>query len=222
MERKISYILFNLQCLAILVSFLLILFKTINNKRVTNYSLLIYIAFGFVIMFPMFLNTNGIVSIPYSNSINNASILIGFSILSFNMIRSISFKSFRMILGIIFCLQFSLLIYYLLTTVKLVNGINIKVFTLYHSGILLFAISFLISLLYNKTYEPLRTIESFWIACGCFMCSVICFPISFFLAFFSELSNSNKLNYYLSALPSIGFISLYLSLTKAYLITYKN
>jgi hypothetical protein len=54
------------------------------------------------------------------------------------------------------------------------------------------------------------------------MCSVICFPISFFLAFFSELSNSNKLNYYLSALPSIGFISLYLSLTKAYLITYKN
>ena len=110
MERKISYILFNLQCLAILVSFLLILFKTINNKRVTNYSLLIYIAFGFVIMFPMFLNTNGIVSIPYSNSINNASILIGFSILSFNMIRSISFKSFRMILGIIFCLQFSLFV----------------------------------------------------------------------------------------------------------------
>jgi hypothetical protein len=218
MNREIAENIFNIQCLIIIISFLLSL-RWIFFRHEQGYMkfFIFYTSVALIVMIPYFLLVNAIIKgFGFAIQLNNISLVFGFSFLSLFMINFNRDKKIKRLMNFIFSVIISFLV---LSLVKgSITPINFLAFVINHGGLTLFSLVTLFSFYnsdekINLTHEPY-----FWIVVGVLFCSTICFSVYLFcLLFFSQFKLGEFYSFIIDSLPSMGYIIMHLFFIKAFL-----
>ncbi len=190
---------FNFQCIMMLVSFLvsLRLLKKSSLFHLKYFPL--YTTVGIVVMIPMllFIYTNlKIINLEFTFSfadlINNYSLIFNFSFLGVFLIINMPDKKSYFILWILFFLFLIGIISSILFSAK--NNPNNIAFAVNHFGLIIFSIIFFKKLFYNLPEKNIFNYSTFWIVTGIVFCSVVSFPLFYFVDFLIKSSMYNEDN----------------------------
>ena len=102
MATLISLIVFNLQCLVILITFFysLFIYKRISPNYMKYF--VIYTTIAFIVMVPIFIKNNLILDLVFADWLNNFSLIFNFSFLVFFILLSMPDVKGRYLYLIIF------------------------------------------------------------------------------------------------------------------------
>lgn len=219
MKNLFSLLIFNLECLVIVISFLFsfrLLFC--KNDRYMK-SFFLYCLIATIVMIPLFLQDNKLSKLNWADAFNSYSLIFNFGFLGFFMI-----KMLRNNKGLYYILLFiivAIIIVLLYTNKGLVN--NYKAFYINHFGLITFAFIYLVSIMKNTPLRPLSKTPEFWIVLGVLFCSLVNLPVIYLL----DLLHTHHLNLFVNNflirnLSNFGYIVMYSLFITAFKISINN
>lgn len=213
---ELTYIIFNLQCLGLFVSFVYsirIMYSKIEPSYMRGFYW--YSVVGIISTIPVFIEYN-FLGVKYSPYILNLSLLFHFPFLSLFLAKVISplNTTFRQNFWFIFLLCTGVLIFLLFTND--LSKANNKAFAFANFCLVIFCIFYFYSLFRNIPKMNLLLEPSFWIITGIFICMSISVPVS---AVADYLINNNQIQYfkYFYSLISVSYLSMHIFFIKSYL-----
>lgn len=226
MKFPLALILFMIQCLMIILSFLFSL--KLLKKNVLNYMkpFFLYTLLSVIVMIPMFilmLKNFKIVDTAFSfsiaNTINNYSLIFNFLFLSIILIRLSPSKKSKSYLWVILLLFSSLMLYQIF-----VNSIEEPVYSAFavnHFGLIFFSLIFLIKLFLFLPETNIAIFPMFWVVLGILFCSVINFPLFYLLNYLTNTNHNSSETFWVTNLRPIGYSIFYFMLTIAFNLSSK-
>jgi hypothetical protein len=222
MEKTIAYLIFDLQCIAITISFIVGLhLKLIKSTNLFDWDIYVfmYTCIAFFVMFLFFLSTHKLLNIPFVNELNNILVFFNFAFFSSLIIKKtkgVSKKS-SYIIYLIQSIILMIMISEFFSPDEKITEMKMKVFSLNHLGLLFVTFIYIIYLSKNLPEKSILKLPDFWIVLGVALCSIINFPIMLTAGFFFNISPSNKTSYLLSAIAPLGYFIQYSFITYSFL-----
>ncbi len=215
MVKSISYFLFDLQCLTILISFFFSLRMLIGSTPRIIRLFILYNTVAVLVMIPFFLMTHSYTFFYFGNSLNNYSLVFGYTFLSYMLIMLMPDKKSHVILKMNYFLSITLILIllYLMDS----NKINYLAFATSHISLLLSSIIYLHKLYNNIPDKNLKSYPPFWIVIGILFCSVISFPLYLFVDYLRFYNIQFQDFIVLSNLPVFSYIVMHVFFIKAFL-----
>ncbi len=216
MSKALILIIYNCQCLVIILSFLISL-KLVKNKSIPDYmrGFYWYPSIALVIILPGFFTENYFRSYRvYSSILTNLSLIFHYSFLSIFIIKVMPKGISNNFLKIFFLFFLSLLIF-LLIYEKLEKQ-NTFAFATANLGLTIFCIIYYYRLFNNLPIVNLKREPSFWIITGVFFCMSMHIPlisVSNYLYENISLSTSRLIN----SIAIFCYLIMHLFFIKAYL-----
>ena len=218
MVREYSIAVFNIQCFVLLISFLMsfwIYFKK-DRERYMKYFLL-YNSVAMIVMIPYFLMINFYLKFTLPFSLNNFSLIFGFSFLSFFIMNHIVDFNRRFFLFFFYFLFLFFLIFFLIGDNK--RPVNYNAFTVHYLGLLIFCLIYYFMLYRTEKLIDITKMSSFWVISGVLFCSCLCLPTYFFSGLFIDYYNVEELTKFsllLNIIPSSSYVIMHLFFIKGY------
>jgi len=207
MATLISLIVFNLQCLVILITFFysLFIYKRISPNYMKYF--VIYTTIAFIVMVPIFIKNNLILDLVFADWLNNFSLIFNFSFLVFFILLSMPDVKGRYLYLIIFGVFLLLII----SSIFMNNAylpVN-SAFSINHLGLIFFSISYLFKLFSNTPDKDLKKMPVFWIVIGVLFCSLVNFPIVTLIDYFLIRHINYTNNIILRNIPPFAYLVMY-------------
>lgn len=214
MGEKIAYLIFDIQCLSIAFAFLVGLFIKIFRNGLNKIweSLLFYhTLLAFIIMLLFYLETHKIININYAFKINNMSLSVNYTILSFYIINHIHGIEIgkKHTLNIVNCIILLLIISTYNSPDVMVTEMKMKGFGLNHIGLILLSILYLIELSKNIPEKSILKLPDFWLVVGVVASAIINFPIMVTIGYLFDLTLDKEILPLVSAIPPLGYFFQY-------------
>jgi len=211
MGYDIKYILFDIQCLVIFSLFIVTIYKLkVLIKSILKYFIL-YNSVAFFVMTSLFLHLHQYNSNSLSNSLNDYSLIFGFSFLSLFIIKNKNSKSFDagMYFIFIFCLCW---IIYNLFFNRNIKGFELSslIFSINHFGLLLLSTIYFLIKYFSNSENFYEKDSTYYVVLGVNICAAINFPyilfINDFISFDKCITGSSII---VNSLGCIGFLIMY-------------
>lgn len=177
MSKAFNLIIFNIECLIILISFLISL-KLIRNKSIPDYmrGFYWYPTIALIIIIPGYIAENYFKSyIEYSSILNNISLIFHYTFLSIFIIKVMPSYKDDILLKFVFGLFLLLLVFHLTQTNT--NKQNTIAFVTANFGLTIFCLIYYYRLFNNLPVLNLLEEPSFWIITGVFFCMGVHIPL---------------------------------------------
>ena len=220
MAMRIAFLLFDFQCLVILIALIVSLLNLKKGKSKEINWLILYNLVAVIVMIPFFLMTHNLLFLSSGNRINNFSLIFNCVFLNFFMINNMPDKKGKKLLFIVSILFVCLITFLLLRDDK--NTFHTIPFGFNQVSLLFTSSIFIYKLFKNIPDRNLFKYPFFWIVIGVFICSIITFPVFLLAEYLIETNSLFQSNYFLANITIIGYILMHLFFIKAALCSIKK
>jgi hypothetical protein len=218
MDNLFSLLIFNLECLIILISFLYSIRLPFCKKDVYMKYFALYCLVALIVMIPLFLQDNKLYKMNWADVFNNYSLIFNFGFLGIFILKVLPSNKIYLFLFLVFI---SLIIYQIVEN----NGVqnNYKAFYINHIGLITLSFIYLSSIMKDIPERTLIRTPEFWLVLGVLFCSLVNLPVIYLL----DQLNNNKMhlvvnNFIIRNLSNFGYIVMYSLFIISFKISIKN
>lgn len=218
MEKEIKFIFFDLQCFLVITLLCICFFynKILKTSKIFYIKHFAFLAFIDVIFFFNSIHFNSV--FVFSTQLNNYSLLINFSFFSILFINQISSR-IKWYLYLFFLLMLSKIVLLLFFSNDLdISKLSTRLFAINHFGLLIISISYMYYMVKEIGDRNLLKDPIFNFAIGVLLCSIISFPLVYFLQEIYKVNHDIITdNLILNSIPCIGYVIMYFFIIKGVL-----